>query len=233
MEAFQRCQTCNAKQKFWKALKWHQVSETPIFSEDARGRGSEVVFPLHVRKISPLRPRKTKLDPCSSGTSLRNTAYFTFTQPIYNAPKMEAFQRCQTCNAKFWKALKWQRASETFIFSEDARGRGSEVVFPLHARKISQLRPRKTRLDPCSSGTSLQNTFKYHTYSEFSQFIMLPKWKPFSGARHVMLNFERHWSDSGLQRLSFSQKMPGVEGLKWYSPWMRVKFLNLGQGKPD
>ena len=149
----------SAKQKFWKALKWHQVSETPIFSEDARGRGSEVVFPLHVRKISPLRPRKTKLDPCSSGTSVRNTAYFTFTQQIYHAPKMEAFRRCQTSNAKqkFWKALKWHQVSETPIFSEDARGRGSEVVFPLHVRKISPLRPRKTKLDPCSSGTSLQN----------------------------------------------------------------------------
>ena len=138
---------------------------------------------------------------------------------------MEAFQRCQTCNAKFWKALKWQRASETFIFSEDARGRGSEVVFPLHARKISQLRPRKTRLDPCSSGTSLQNTFRYHTYSEFSQFIMLPKWKPFSGTANI--DFERRWSEIGLQRLSFSQKMPGVKGLKWFFLSISVKFLHL------
>ena len=149
-------------------------------------------------------------------------------------PKMEAFQRCQTSNSKhkLWKALMWHQVSETPIFSEDARGRGSEVVFPLHVRQISPLRPRKTKLDPCS----LKHPYKTFKVSHLlSQFSMLPKWKPFSGARHVMLNrnFERRWSDIKFQRPPSSQKMPGEEGLKWYSPCMSVKFHRLGQGKPN
>ena len=110
-----------------------------------------------------------------------------------------------------WSDIK---VSETPIVSEDARGRGSEVVFPLHVRKISPLRTRKTKLDPCSSGTSLRNTANFTNL--FSQFIMLPKWKPFSGARHVMLNihFERRWSDIKFQRPPSSQKILGREGLK-------------------
>ena len=45
---------------------------------------------------------------------------------------------------------------------------------------------------------------------------MLPKWKPFSGARHLMLNrnFERRWSDIKFQRPPSSQKILGREGLK-------------------
>ena len=45
---------------------------------------------------------------------------------------------------------------------------------------------------------------------------MLPKWKPFSGARHLMLNrnFERRWSDIKFQRPPSSQKLLGREGLK-------------------
>ena len=61
---------------------------------------------------------------------------------------------------------------------------------------------------------------------------MLPKWKPFSGARHVMLVLKGAEVTASFRDLHL-QKMPGVEGLKWYSPSMRVKFLNLGQGKPD
>ena len=158
MEAFQRCQTCNAK--FWKALKWQRASETFIFSEDARGRGSEVVFPLNARKISQLRPRKTRLDPCSSGTSLQNTfkyhTYSEFSQFIM-LPKWKPFS-----GTRFWKALKWDRASETFIFSEDARGKGSEMVFPFHIRQISTfIGQGNTRLDPCSLETSLGNTANF------------------------------------------------------------------------
>ena len=45
---------------------------------------------------------------------------------------------------------------------------------------------------------------------------MLPKWKPFSGARHLMLNrnFERRWSDIKFQRPPSSQKILGGAGLK-------------------
>ena len=71
---------------------------------------------------------KIKLDPCSLGTSLRNTTNVTLTWPIYNAAKIETCQRYQTCNAnKNWKALKWHRVSATLMSWEDARGRESEM----------------------------------------------------------------------------------------------------------
>ena len=104
MEAIQRYQAC---------------SQRPSFSQKvSRGDGLKWYCPSLSVKFHHLGHGKTKLDPCSYGTSLRNTSNFTRTQPTHNVPRMEAFQWCQTChsNRKFewrWTDIKLQRPSSS------------------------------------------------------------------------------------------------------------------------
>lgn len=49
---------------------------------------------------------KTKLDLCSLGPSVQHTSKFKLTQPIFNAPKMEASERYHTCYPKLLKVAE-------------------------------------------------------------------------------------------------------------------------------
>ena len=107
MEAFQRCQTSIAKQKFWKALKWHQVSEPFTFSEDIRERGSEMpgVCELAQKLATFLHRRSIKL--AGADFALYSKTFFAlmffliFCQPCVSqtflAEKLNDFFRFLCC----------------------------------------------------------------------------------------------------------------------------------------
>ena len=83
-------------------------------------------------KFEHLDQGKTKLDPCSRGTPLQNMSNLMFTQK----------------RPSDTKGAELPSSFRDFIFSEDIRGRGSEMVFPFHARKVSLSRPRENQVRP-------------------------------------------------------------------------------------
>ena len=114
MEAFQRYQACSQRPS--------------SFQKVSRGEGLKWYCPCMSVKFHHLGHGKTRLDPCSSGTFLQNTSNFTCTQPTHNAPRMEAFQWCQTCHPKIhverrWTDIKFQRpySSQKISRGEDLK----------------------------------------------------------------------------------------------------------------
>ena len=182
MEACQRYQTCNGNvERCWSDIKF----QNPSSSQKILRRGSEMVFPFHARRISPPRPRKTKLDPCSLETSL---------QAIYNAPKMAACQRYQTCNANIerrWSDIKIQDPSS----SQKILREGLKWYSPSMPVEFHHLGPGKTKLDPCSLETSLQAIYT------------APKMEACQRYQTCNGNVERRWSDIKFQNPSSPQKI--------------------------